>query len=142
MQKISLFNVNKSPANRLTTSIIDHVQPKNFQLPFYFYKFVPACKKSVNSIYYLWRYSQFLSPETRLATPIFDHAKPKNFQLPFSFCGFASTRKDLQCFIHLFWRNGWLRNLGFRIWLTKTIFAYISGTRFFPNIGFVQKHSI
>ena len=39
----------------------------------------------------------------------------------------------------IFWRYGWLKNLA--IWLAENILAYISGTRIFPNMEFVQEHS-
>ena len=45
-------------------------------------------------------------------------------------------RPDLR---NLLWRNSSFRN--YAIWLAESILAYISGTRFFPNIGFVQEHS-
>ena len=51
--------------------------PKNFQSPFNLSKFVPACKKSVNSTCSFLRYTQFQIPKTRLGTPIFDYAQPK-----------------------------------------------------------------
>ena len=78
-------------------------QPLNFQHCFNLHKFVPACKKSVNS----W--------------------DTVNFRV---------QRPDL---LNLLWRNSSFRN--YAIWLAESILAYISGTRFFPNIGFVQEHS-
>ena len=35
----------------------------------------------------------------------------------------------------LFWRYGWLKNP--TIWLAENILAHISGTRIFPNTGFI-----
>ena len=37
------------------------------------------------------------------------------------------------------WKKHCTKN--YAIWLAKSILAYISGTRFFLNIGFVQEHS-
>ena len=89
---------------------------------------------------------------TRLATLIFDHAHPINFSLAFNLhefvlackksinswdtVNFRAQRPDL---LNLLWRNSSFRN--YAIWLAESILAYISGTRFFPNIGFVQEHS-
>ena len=42
-------------------------------------------------------------------------------------------------FIDLFWRYGWLKNPA--ISLAENILVHISGTRIFPNMGFVQEHS-
>ena len=39
----------------------------------------------------------------------------------------------------MLWSNSSFRN--YAIWLADSILAYISGTRFFPNIEFVQEHS-
>ena len=41
--------------------------------------------------------------------------------------------------LNLLWRNSSFRN--FAILLAESIFANISGMRFFPNIGFVKEHS-
>ena len=38
-------------------------------------------------------------------------------------------------FIDLSWRCGWLKNPA--IWLAENILAHISGTKIFPNMGFV-----
>ena len=48
-------------------------------------------------------------------------------------------QKSVDCFIDLFWRNGWFKNP--RIWLDETTLAYISETKFFSDIGFVQEQS-
>ena len=63
--------------------------------------------------------------------PFFDHAYPKSFD---NFCEFVSACKKWGCFIRYFWRNSWLKNPA--IWLTESILAYISGTRFVPNRNF------
>ena len=42
-------------------------------------------------------------------------------------------------FIILFYRYSWFKNPV--IWLAKSILAYTSGTRLFPNLGFVQEYS-
>ena len=47
--------------------------------------------------------------------------------------------KKIGYFIDLFWRYGWLKNPA--IWLAENILAHISGTKIFPNMGFVQEHS-
>ena len=63
----------------------------------------------------------------------------KNFQSTFRSCEFVSTCKKWGCFINVIWRNSIFKNPA--IWLAESILAYISGTGFFPNIGFVQQHS-
>ena len=66
-------------------------------------KFLPVCKKSVNSICSFLRNSQILGPETRLVTPISDHVQPKMLSINFIFCEFLSTCKKWDCLIDLFW---------------------------------------
>ena len=63
----------------------------------------------------------------------------KNFWSTFNLCEFVSTCKISRYFTDLFWRYGWLNNPA--IWLAENILAHISGTRIFPNMGFVQEHS-
>ena len=41
--------------------------------------------------------------------------------------------------LNLLRRNSSFRN--YAIWLAESILAYISGTRYFPNTGFVQEHN-
>ena len=41
--------------------------------------------------------------------------------------------------LNMLWSNSSFRK--YAIWLAESILVYISGTRFFPNIGFVQEHS-
>ena len=110
MPKISLFHLFILQIESILEShlMTGHIhfwpcQPLNFQHPFNFYEFVPACKKSVHS----W--------------------DTVNLRV---------QRPDL---LNLLWRNTSFRN--YAIWLAESILAYISGTRFFPNIGFVQEHS-
>ena len=67
------------------------------------------------------------------------HANPKFFWSTFNSYEFASTYKKSGYFIDLFWRYGWLKNPA--IWLAENILVHISGTRIFPNMGFVQEHS-
>ena len=55
-------------------------------------------------------------------------------------CEFVSTWKKLGRLMNLFQQNSWFKNHA--IWLAKSISAYISVTRFLPNIGFVQQHNI
>ena len=57
----------------------------------------------------------------------------------FNFCEFVSMCKNWGCFNNLFRRNNWFKNTA--IWLAGSTLAYISGTRFFLNIWFVQDHS-
>ena len=78
-----------------------------------------------------------LESHTILASPILVHEQTKNFRSTISFCDFVSTCKKWACFIDLFWRNNWFKNHA--IWMTESILAYISGTRSFPNRGFVQE---
>ena len=63
----------------------------------------------------------------------------KIFWSTFNLCEFVSTCKISRYFTDLFWRYGWLNNPA--IWLAENILAHISGTRIFPNMGFVQEHS-
>ena len=130
--------------------ISDHAQPKFIEITFSFPGFAPACKKTLSFISSLLRYGQFLiyspflnflrsSPETKLAKLIFDHALPKTCQSTFNFCEFVSTCKKSGYFIDLFWRYGWLKYPA--IWLAENILAHISGTKIFPNTGFLQNHT-
>ena len=66
----------------------------------------------------------------------FDNAQPRKIfnQLLI----FANLYQHVKNY-NLCWRNGWFKSPG--IWLAETVLAYISGTRFFPNIGFVQELS-
>ena len=57
--------------------------PKVIQATFNFDEFVPACKKSAESICSFQRQSRFQSPMTRLVAPVFERAHPKN--LPSTF---------------------------------------------------------
>ena len=69
----------------------------------------------------------------------YNHAHMKIFWSTFNLCEFVSTCKKSGYFIDLFWRYGWLKNPA--IWLAENILAHISGTKIFPNMGFVQEHS-
>ena len=91
--------------------------PKIFNNFFNFYVYVPACKKSVNSICPFLQYNQFYNTETRLSAPILTKKilKLKNFWPTFNFCEFVSTCKKWGYFINLFCRNSWLKNPA--IWL-------------------------
>ena len=113
--------------------------PKNHWNNFFLSRICTTTKKSVHSINSFLRYSQFQSPVTRLTTPVSDHTNAKNFWSTFNWCEFVSTCKKSGYFIDLFWRYGWLKNPA--IWLAENILAHISGTRIFPNMGFVQEHS-
>ena len=88
---------------------------------------------------YSWDTVNFRVRKPDWANPYFDHAQPKYFQTIFTFCEFVSACKNLGCFINLFWRNSWFKNP--EIWLGQSILAYISGTRFFPNIELVQEYN-
>ena len=68
----------------------------------------------------------------------FRQCPPKKILINF-ICELVSTCKKSGYFIDLFWRYGWLKNPA--IWLAENILAHISGTKIFPNIGFVQEHS-
>ena len=72
---------------------------------------------------------------TRLATPIFDQVHQQMFWPSFNLCEFMSTCKKSGYSIDLFWRYVWLKTHA--IWLAENILANISGTKNFPNIGFV-----
>ena len=116
----------------MTMPIFDQAHPKIIEITFCFPVFAPPCKKSFHFINSFLRYSQ-------LATPISGHAHPNIFWSTFNLCKFVSTCKKSGYFIDLFWRYGWLKNPA--IWLAENILAHISGTRIFPNMGFVQEHS-
>ena len=103
--------------------------PQKFSSNFYLNEFVPARKKSVNSI------SSFSDTVNfrvyRLTTPIFDHSQPRNFESTFNFHEFVSTHKKWGSFINLFLRNNWFKNPA--VSLAVNILGYISEKRFFPK---------
>ena len=145
-------------------AIFDYANPKIIESIFSFLEFVRPWKKWLYSIF------SFLSPMTRLAIPIFEHDHPKNFQSSFNLCEivlaciksvssissflrynlpkqflinfwFIWTAINMQKvrLFYLFWRYGSLKNP--EIWLAENILAHISGTKPFPNMGFVLEHS-
>ena len=61
---------------------------------------------------------------------------PKNFLIIVWFLWICV--KTFGGFVTLFWKTGWFKNPA--IWLAENILAFILGTKFFPNIGFAQKH--
>ena len=85
-------------------------------------------------------------PDPFLTTPIFNilliymnlyqHAKCKKSVNSWDTINFRVQRPGL---LNLLWRDSSFKNHA--IWLAESILAYISGTRFFPNIWFVQEHS-
>ena len=78
----------------------------------------------------------FSFPE--LTTPIFGHSHQKNYRSEFNFFELVSTCKKSGYFIDLLWRFCSFKNTP--ICLPESILAHISGTRFLPNIDYVQKH--
>ena len=136
---------------RLASLISDHTHPINFWSAFNCYKSASTCKKSVYSIFSFFRESILESHHMTGHIHFWPH-QPQNFQCPFNLHEFVPAckksvnswdtvnlrvqRPDL---LNLLWRNSSFRN--YAIWLAESILAYISGTRFFPNIGFVQEHS-
>ena len=138
----SFFEIKSSLDSReqIVPPIFDLADPKNFKSNFNLQDFVLACKKLVDPICSFFIYNQLQSPKTRLAMPIFNYAQPKQKnRSTFNFCAFVSTCKKTSCLIDLFRRNSSFKNPA--IWLAESIFACISGARFFPNIGFVQENS-
>ena len=136
---------------RLATPIFDHAHPINFCSAFNCYEHVSTCQKSVYSICSSFRQS-ILEFHHMTGHIHFWPYQSLNFQCPFNLHEFARAckksvnswdtvnlrvlRPDL---LNLLWRNSSFRN--YAIWLAESILAYISGTRFFPNIGFVQEHN-
>ena len=126
----------------MATSIFDHAHSKIIEITFSFPESPLASKKSVHSIISFLRYSQIYSHVPRLATPISYlsyHTHPKISWSTLNLFEFVLTWKKSGYFIDLFWRYGLLKNPA--IWLVENILAYVSGTKFFPNMGFVQEHS-
>ena len=82
---------------------------------------------------------QILESRDQTGQTHFWPSEPKIFWSTFNLCEFVSTCKKSGYFIDLFWRYGWLKNPA--IWLAENILAHISGTKIFPNMGFVQEHS-
>ena len=77
---------------------------------------------------------------TKLTTPIFGHSYPKNYWSKFNFFELVSKCKKSGYSTDLFWRFRSFINTA--IWLAVSILAHIPGTRFSPNIDYVQKHNI
>ena len=104
-----------------------------------------------SSLFYLYilQIESILESHHMTAIFIFD---PYNFWRPFNLREFVPAckksvnswdtvnlrvqRPDLLSFL---WRNGSFTN--YANWLTESILAFISGTKFFQNIGFVQEHN-
>ena len=61
-------------------------------------KFLPVCKKSVNSICSFLRNSQILGPKTRLVTPISDHVQPKMLSINFYFLWISINMQKMRLF--------------------------------------------
>ena len=141
MKKISSMHVlnlrysrSESLMNKMAMPIFDYAHPKTIERTFRFPEFAPAYKKLVHSICSFLRYSQFQSLVTRLAALILDHTHPKCFWSTLNLC------KKSGYFIDLFWIYDSLKNPA--TWFAENILAHISGTKIFPNIGFVQNHRI
>ena len=112
----------------------DKSHPKITEITFSFSEFPPACKK-ISSFHQLILEIKSILESCDQA----GHTHPKNFWSTFNLCEFVSTCKKSGYFIDLFWKYGWLKNPA--IWLAENILAHISGTKIFPNMGFVQEHS-
>ena len=76
---------------------------------------------------------------TKLATLNFDHVHPKFFDQLLIYVNLYQHAKKSGYFNELFWRYGWSKNPATR--LAKNMFAHISGTKIFPNMGSVQEQS-
>ena len=122
------------------TYIFDHAHPKNLYQVIYkisqFHLFIHQIQSTLES-------------RDQIVCTIFDHAQPKNFALTFNSWEFESKFKKKACLIDLFWIkisikmqkmrlfNQFLSDSQFKnhaTWLVKSIWAYISGTRFYSNI--------
>ena len=139
---------------RLATPILDHARPINFWSTLNFCESVSTCKKSFYSIFF-FKYSllKLASPNMTghthfwpcqplkvsitvlICMNLFQHAQ--NQLIPSAHTvNFRVLRWDL---FNLFWWISSFKNHA--IWLALSIFVYVSGTRFFLNIGFVQENS-
>ena len=135
--------------NRLTTSIFDHTHPIHFWSAFNCYESAWTCQKSD---WLILQIESILESHHMTGHIHFWPHQPLNFQRPFNLHEFVPAckkpvnswdtvnlwvqRPDL---LNMLWRNSSFRN--YAIWLAESILAYISGTRFFPNIGLVQEYS-
>ena len=142
MQKISFFHLFILQIQSILEfhhMTFGHTNLLHFQSPFNLYRFVSACKKSVNSIISFLRYIQFYSPDTTLAIPIFDHAQSKKLQSTFNFCQFVSTYLKWGCFITLFWRR-----LGLKILQSDWLRAFwpISQEKDFSQIQDLSSNTV
>ena len=118
--------------------ISERTHLKLIETTFSFIEFASACKYQFIQLVNSWDTVNF-SPVSRLSMPIFDHVHPKHFWSTFNIFELVSTWKKSGYFINLFRRYGWLKNLA--IWLAEEILAHISGTKIFPNMGFVLEHN-
>ena len=110
----------------------------NFQSSFNLCEFMPTCKKSVNSINSFWRYSHFRLHRPDWSHPLFTMPNQKMFDQLLIFVNLYQHAKNYTVSSICV---GEMVDFNPGIWLAETILAYISGTRFFPNIWFVKERS-
>ena len=115
----------------LATPIFDHVHPKNVQSTLRCVKLYQYAKNHLVPSFLSWDTINF-----RVSRPDWWHSIltipcQKLFNQLLIFCEFVSTWKKWD------WRNVWFKNP--TIWMADSIFAYTSGTAFFPNRIFVQE---
>ena len=119
----------------MDTANFDHDHPKIIEIAFSFPDCTAACKKSVCSINSFW--TNWPWPDWPYLFSI--KSIQKISWQTFDFCEFTSTFKKSAYLDDLFWWYGWLENPA--IWLAENILDHISGTKMFPNMGFIQEHS-
>ena len=123
-----------SSKTRLATPIFDHPQSastlKEISL---FHLFILQIESILESHHMTGHIDFLTTPPAKIFNVCYNQLKSVN---SWDTVNFRVQRPDL---LNLLWRNSSFRN--YAIWLAESILAYISGTRFFPNIGFVQEHS-
>ena len=111
----------------------EHAHPIIIESTYNFPEIIPADRKSLFDLVIL-NISQFYSLVARLATTIFLISPLKNnlHQLLIYRNLYQHVNKS-DYSINLFWGYCWLN-------LVVEWLKYITGTKFFPNVGFVQEH--
>ena len=137
---------------RLATPIFENAHPINCWSAFNCYDSASTCKNQFIPFVHSSDRVNFRVPSHDCPNPFWTTPTPKIFNVlltcmdlyqhakksvnSWDTVNFRVQRPDL---LNLLWRNSPFRN--YAIWLADSILAYISGTRFFPNIGFVLEHS-
>ena len=120
--------------------IFDHAYPKHLEVNFTCPEFVSTFEKSVYSFYLFFRYSQCWSPVSRVLKPTWLYPHKSfliNFDFhKFNFFFFFLEHAKNQAISSFCCRD----TVNFKIlqsnWLI--IFYLVSGTKFFPDMEFVQ----